>query len=84
LNKKLSNEFGVKPLALIKKYIDKPIKVTLKNEVAYSGIMVETDNYMNLVLEKATEFYNNDRRANYPYILIRGNNIMYIQLEYSE
>jgi small nuclear ribonucleoprotein len=80
----LSNEHGVKPLALIRKYIDKPVKVTLKNEVAYSGIMVETDNYMNLVLEKATEFYNNDRRANYPYILIRGNNIMYIQLEYSE
>jgi small nuclear ribonucleoprotein len=80
----LSNEFGVKPLTLIRKYIDKPVKVTLKNEVAYSGIMVETDNYMNLVLEKATEFYNNDRRANYPYILIRGNNIMYIQLEYSE
>jgi small nuclear ribonucleoprotein len=80
----LNNEYGVKPLALIRKYIDKPVKVTLKNEVAYSGIMVETDNYMNLVLEKATEFYNNDRRANYPYILIRGNNIMYIQLEYSE
>jgi small nuclear ribonucleoprotein (snRNP)-like protein len=80
----LSNEFGVKPLTLIRKYIDKPVKVMLKNEVAYSGIMVETDNYMNLVLEKATEFYNNDRRANYPYILIRGNNIMYIQLEYSE
>jgi len=80
----LSNEFGVKPLTLIRKYINKPVKVTLKNEVAYSGIMVETDNYMNLVLEKATEFYNNDRRANYPYILIRGNNIMYIQLEYSE
>lgn len=80
----MSNEFGVKPLTLIKKYVDKPIKVTLKNEVAYSGVMVETDNYMNLVLEKATEFYNNDRRANYPYILIRGNNIMYIQLEYSE
>lgn len=74
----------MKPLTLIKKYIDKPIKVTLKNDVAYSGIMVETDNYMNLVLEKATEFYNNDRRANYPYILIRGNNIMYVQLEYSE
>jgi small nuclear ribonucleoprotein len=80
----LSSEFGVKPLTLIRKYIDKPVKVTLKNEVAYSGIMIETDNYMNLVLEKATEFYNNDRRANYPYILIRGNNIMYIQLEYSE
>lgn len=80
----MSNEFGVKPLTLIRKYIDKPVKVTLKNEVAYSGIMVETDNYMNLVLEKATEFYNNDRRANYLYILIRGNNIMYIQLEYSE
>ncbi len=80
----MSNEFGVKPLTLIRKYINKPVKVTLKNEVTYSGIMVETDNYMNLVLEKATEFYNNDRRANYPYILIRGNNIMYIQLEYSE
>ena len=74
-------EYGVKPLSMITKYINRQVRVVLKNEISYSGIVVEVDGYMNLVLEKATEYHDADRRANYPYILIRGNNIMYIQLE---
>lgn len=75
-----TTEYGVRPLTVITRYKNKPVKVTLKNELSYSGIMIEVDSYMNVVLEKAVEYHNSERRATYPYILIRGNNIMYIQL----
>lgn len=74
-------EYGVRPLSMMTKHVNRQVRVVLKNEIAYSGVVVEVDGYMNLVLEKATEYRDADRRAGYPYILIRGNNIMYIQLE---
>ncbi|MCS7125985.1 MAG: hypothetical protein NZ929_03650 [Aigarchaeota archaeon] len=73
-------ETGKKPLLLITKYLNRSIKVTLKNDLMYEGTVVECDSYMNLVIEKAVEYQDNNKKAMYPRILIRGNNIMYIQL----
>jgi len=73
-------ETGKKPLATVAKYVNRFIRVTLKNELIYEGTMVDCDNYMNLVIEKAVEYRGQDKKAQYPRILIRGNNIMYIQL----
>ncbi|MCS7142500.1 MAG: hypothetical protein NZ920_01710 [Aigarchaeota archaeon] len=73
-------EYGTKPLTILTRYKNKPVMVTLKNDLTYGGVMIELDGYMNVVLEKASEYYNSERRATYPYILIRGNNIMYIKL----
>ena len=73
-------ETGKKPLVVVSKYLNRIIRVTLKNELVYEGTMVDCDNYMNLVIEKAVEYQNENKRAIYPRILIRGNNIMYIQL----
>ncbi|MEN2974879.1 MAG: LSM domain-containing protein [Candidatus Caldarchaeales archaeon] len=73
-------ETGKKPLLLITKYLNRSIKVTLKNDLIYEGTVVDCDSYMNLVIEKAVEYQDNSKRAIYPRILIRGNNIMYIQL----
>ncbi len=72
---------GKKPLVTVMKYLDKVVRVKLKNEIVYEGKMVECDNYMNIVIEKAVEYEGNGRKATYPKILIRGNNIMYIQLQ---
>ena len=69
-----------RPLALIAKHLNRPIRVVLKNEVVYGGTMVECDGYMNLVIEKAVEYTGDSRKAKYPRVLIRGNNILYIQL----
>ena len=71
---------GVKPLVTIAKSLNKPVKVLLKNDVAYEGTMVECDNYMNLVIEKAVEYQGENKKAGYPRVLIRGNNILYIIL----
>jgi len=72
---------GKKPLMTVMKYVDKVVRVKLKNELVYEGKMTECDNYMNIVIEKAVEYEGNGRKATYPRILIRGNNIMYIQLQ---
>ncbi|MEM1583611.1 MAG: LSM domain-containing protein [Nitrososphaerota archaeon] len=75
-----SMEAGKRPIALITKYLNRNIRVTLKNDLMYEGMVVECDSFMNLVIEKAVEYQDNNKRAMYPRILIRGNNIMYIQL----
>jgi len=72
---------GKKPLVTVMKHLDKVVRVRLKNDVVYEGRMVECDSYMNIVIERAVEYEGNGRRATYPKILIRGNNIMYIQLQ---
>jgi len=72
---------GKKPLVTVMKHLEKVVRVRLKNDVVYEGRMVECDSYMNIVIERAVEYEGNGRRATYPKILIRGNNIMYIQLQ---
>lgn len=72
---------GKKPLVMVMKHVDKLVRVKLKNELIYEGKMTECDSYMNIVIEKAVEYEGNGRKAQYPRILIRGNNIMYIQLK---
>ena len=72
---------GKKPLVMVMKHVDKLVRVKLKNELVYEGKMIECDSYMNIVIEKAIEYEGNGRKAQYPRILIRGNNIMYIQLK---
>ena len=71
---------GKRPLAMVMKHVDKFVRIKLKNELVYEGRMVECDSYMNIVIEKAVEYEGNGRKAQYPKVLIRGNNIMYIQL----
>ncbi|RLG07710.1 MAG: ribonucleoprotein [Thaumarchaeota archaeon] len=72
---------GKKPLVMVIKHLNKLVRVKLKNELVYEGKMVECDSYMNIVIEKAIEYEGDGKKAQYPRILIRGNNIMYIQLQ---
>ncbi|MEM4281000.1 MAG: LSM domain-containing protein [Candidatus Caldarchaeum sp.] len=71
---------SVKPLSTIMKNLNKPVKVLLKNEIRYEGLMVECDGYMNLLLEHVVEYHGDSKTAGYPKVLIRGNNIMYLIL----
>ncbi|PUA31999.1 MAG: hypothetical protein B9J98_04990 [Candidatus Terraquivivens tikiterensis] len=69
-----------RPLTVIAKYLNKPVKVVLKNDLVYGGMMVECDSYMNLVIDKAAEYQGDGKKVQYQKVLIRGNNIIYIQL----
>lgn len=57
------------------------ISVKLKNGIEYKGRMIKCDTYMNIILEGASEFYETNCTANYGVIFIRGNNILFIQID---
>ncbi|MCD6431148.1 ribonucleoprotein [Candidatus Bathyarchaeota archaeon] len=70
-----------KPLNVLVKQLNAHIAVVLKNGCEYRGKMVKCDGHMNILLEGATEFRNNQLLFNYGNILLRGNNILYILLD---
>lgn len=70
-----------KPLNVLVKQMNAYIAILLKNGVEYRGTMVKCDGHMNILLEGATELVNNELKANYGNILVRGNNILYIMLD---
>lgn len=69
-----------RPLNELMKRLNSNIIVKLKNGFEYKGRMVKCDNYMNIILEGASEFFESKCLANYGDIFIRGNNILYIGL----
>jgi len=52
----------------------------LKNGGEYKGKMIKCDGHMNILLEGATESKDDQLVANYGNVLLRGNNILYIEL----
>jgi len=70
-----------KPLNMLMKYLNGNVSVKLKSDVEYRGRMVQSDNFMNIILDGAVEYKGDTLVANYGYVLIRGNNILYICVE---
>jgi len=60
--------------------LNSEVIVKLKDNTEYKGRMVRCDNYLNLLLEGATEIYGSKTIANYGNVFIRGNNILYISI----
>jgi small nuclear ribonucleoprotein (snRNP)-like protein len=67
-----------RPLNVLIHSLNGNVVVRLKNNVEYRGKMVRCDNYMNIILEEATEAIDSNVIANYGNIFIRGNNVLYI------
>ncbi|MCJ7634706.1 ribonucleoprotein [Candidatus Bathyarchaeota archaeon] len=67
-----------RPLNVLMHSLNGNVTVKLKNNDEYRGKMVRCDNYMNIILEEATEVSNSSVVANYGSIFIRGNNVLYI------
>ena len=55
------------------------ILVKLKDGHEYTGRLIETDAYMNLVLTEAEELEDGEAIARFGEVFIRGNNILYIK-----
>jgi len=71
-------ESAKRPLNVLMHGLNGDVVVKLKNNVEYRGKMVRCDNYMNIILEEATEAVDSNVIANYGNIFIRGNNVLYI------
>ena len=69
-----------KPLNVLVKQLNAGIAVMLKNGCEYKGKMIKCDGHMNILLEGATESKDDQLVANYGNVLLRGNNILYIEL----
>ena len=74
-------DFSRRPINALMKNINANVVVKLKNNLEYRGRMVKCDSYMNIILDGASEFYDSNCIANYGNIFIRGNNILYIQVD---
>ena len=70
-----------KPLNLLIKKINQDVTIKLKNNAEYKGKMIECDGYMNIILEKATEYKSEGPITNFGSVIIRGNNVLYICVE---
>jgi small nuclear ribonucleoprotein (snRNP)-like protein len=69
-----------KPLNVLTRQMNAYVAIVLKNRIEYRGKMVHCDNYMNIILDGASEHYNGKLLAHYGQVLVRGNNILYIAL----
>jgi len=67
------------PLSVVYKQIGTTITVILKTGEKYKGVLSKVDNYMNLLIDEAIE-ESGDKTTRYGRVLIRGNNILLIQL----
>lgn len=80
LVKRLSTQQPKRPLIVLQKSLNKNVIVKLKNDIEYRGRMNNVDSYMNLILEDAEEFNGETHLANYGKVVIRGNNVLFIQI----
>ena len=76
----MSIESNRRPLNILTKNLNSTVVVKLKNNLEYKGHMAKCDNYMNIILEGASESYGACMIANYGTVFIRGNNILYISV----
>lgn len=70
-----------RPLNLLIRNINNNVTIKLKNGAEYKGRMVQCDGYMNIIMERATELHNGKPAATYGNVFIRGNNILFVQVE---
>lgn len=70
-----------KPLNVLVKQLNGNIAIILKNGYEYRGKMVKCDGHMNILLDGATEYRDDQLVTNYGNLLLRGNNVLYIMLD---
>lgn len=75
---------GKKPMYELQRYLEKAVKVKLKNMITYKGLLIKIDMYMNTYLQNAEEHDESGKvMASYGDVIIRGNNILYIEVDNS-
>ena len=84
----MSNSFNdnsdlkiTKPLNKLQRSVNKNVMVRLKNDVEYRGKMTNVDAYMNVILNDAEEYADGALSANYGKVVIRGNNVLFINIK---
>jgi small nuclear ribonucleoprotein (snRNP)-like protein len=73
-----------KPLNFLLKHLNNEVCVRLKNNIEYRGQMVSCYNYMNLVLEDASEYISDKPTVKYGPLILRGIFMLHICVMHPE
>jgi small nuclear ribonucleoprotein (snRNP)-like protein len=68
------------PIKALEQQLQDVVSVKLKDQRIFRGHLTRCDQYMNLTLADAEEMQDDEIKAKYGQILIRGNNILWIQI----
>ena len=68
------------PIKALEQQLNDVVSIKLKDQRIFRGRLTRCDMYMNLTLADAEELENEAVRAKYGQVLIRGNNILWIQI----
>ena len=68
------------PIKALEAALSDIISIKLKDQRIFRGQLTRCDMYMNLTLANAEELENDQIKAKYGTVLIRGNNILWIQI----
>ena len=68
------------PIKALEQQLQEVVSVKLKDQRIFRGHLTRCDQYMNLTLADAEELQDDEVTAKYGQILIRGNNILWIQI----
>jgi len=69
------------PLTVLRSAVNKKVRIKLKDNSTYEGQLIALDEYMNIALSDTIELdENNNPKVRWGITLIRGNNILWIEL----
>ncbi|UCH06013.1 MAG: RNA-binding protein [Candidatus Thorarchaeota archaeon] len=68
------------PIKTLEAVLNDIISIKLKDQRTFRGRLTRCDMYMNLTLTDAEELESNETKAKYGQLLLRGNNILWIQI----
>ena len=68
------------PIKALEQQLNEVISVKLKDQRIFRGRLTRCDMYMNLTLADAEELESDEIKAKYGQVLVRGNNILWIQI----
>lgn len=68
------------PIKALELQLNDIISVKLKDQRIFRGHLTRCDMYMNLTLADAEELESDQIKAKYGQVLVRGNNILWIQI----
>jgi len=68
------------PLGVVNSFIDKNVKIVMKDNIQFSGKLIGFDEYMHFILEDVKETKQNDESftRSMSRILLNGNGIEYV------
>jgi len=69
------------PLAALRDAMNKKVRIKLKDNSTYEGILIALDEFMNVALNDTIELDGEDKpKVRWGVTLIRGNNILWVEI----